>query len=41
MPVMPFDQDTAGIVLLVSMATKTRDRETCLEKATPVLHRVI
>ena len=30
-----------GIVPLVSMATETRDRETCLEKAIPVLHRVI
>ena len=29
------------IVPLVSMATETRDRQTCLEKATHVLHRVI
>ena len=29
------------IVPLVSMATETRDPETSLEKATPVLHRVI
>ena len=33
--------NNVGIDPLVSMATETRDRESCLEKATPVLHRVI
>ena len=32
--------NNVGIVPLVSMATKPRDHETCLEKVTPVLHRV-
>ena len=33
--------NNVGIVPLVSMATKTRDRETSLEKATPVLHSTL